>query len=75
MTRRESELDRDTAALLAARAFTEIRHPAGSARLESGDSPEETLERIRFLANLGHNLPGVSRHRRRPSAPTGRRLR
>ncbi|MFI0960607.1 hypothetical protein ACH4S8_04165 [Streptomyces sp. NPDC021080] len=61
MRRRESELDRDIAALLAARAFIEIRHLAGSTRHESAANPEETLERIRFLANLGHNLPGVTR--------------
>jgi hypothetical protein len=70
MRRRESELDRDIAALLAARAFIEIRHLARSARLESGDSSEDTLERIRFLANLAHNLPGVARPR--PSTPSRR---
>lgn len=68
MRRRESELDRDIAALLAARAFIEIRHLARNPRLESGDNPEETLERIRFLANLAHNLPGVARPR--PSTPS-----
>lgn len=68
MRRRESELDRDIAALLAARAFIEIRHLAGSTLHESGDSPEETLVRIRFLANLAHNLPGVARPR--PATPS-----
>lgn len=68
MRRRESELDRDIAALLAARAFIEIRHLAGSALHESGVSPEETLVRIRFLANLAHNLPGVARPR--PATPS-----
>ncbi|MGW7613814.1 hypothetical protein ACWGKW_42635 [Streptomyces sp. NPDC054766] len=68
MRRRESEFDRDIAALLAARAFIEIRHLAGSTRHESAASPEETLERIRFLANLGHNLPGVARPR--PATPS-----
>ncbi|MFF9501233.1 hypothetical protein [Streptomyces sp. NPDC014656] len=79
MRRRESELDRAVAALLAARAFIEIRHLAGSARLGSGDRPEETLERIRFLADLAHNLPGVTGPRRstpsRPGASRGSRKR
>jgi hypothetical protein len=50
--------------MLAARAFTEIRYLAGDARRNSGDaSVEEDLERIRFLADLCHNLPGIVRPR------------
>ncbi|WP_411098847.1 hypothetical protein [Streptomyces sp. x-45] len=69
MRSQEAELDRDIAALLAARAFTEIRHLAGSAQHVAQDnSPDEALDRIRFLANLSHNLPGVARPRpRKPS--------
>ncbi|MHC0432556.1 hypothetical protein ACX6XY_20605 [Streptomyces sp. O3] len=69
MRSQEAELDRDVAALLAARAFTEIRHPAGGAQHVAHDnSPDEALDRIRFLANLSHNLPGVARPRpRKPS--------
>ncbi|MFF9344900.1 hypothetical protein ACF1CG_34740 [Streptomyces sp. NPDC014773] len=73
MRRREYELDRDVAALLAARAFIEIRHLAGSTLHESGDTPEEILERIRFLANLAHNLPGVARPRPAISSRLGTR--
>ncbi|MFD1938750.1 hypothetical protein ACFSKW_45540 [Nonomuraea mangrovi] len=49
------------AALLAARAFTEIRHLAGEVRRSNSEdsSIEEDLERIRFLADLC--LPGVAR--------------
>ncbi len=61
--RRESELDRDLAALLATMAFAEIRHLAGTPRHASGDGPEETLEHLRFLTDLAHNLPGVARPR------------
>ncbi|MFC7221062.1 hypothetical protein ACFQLX_23310 [Streptomyces polyrhachis] len=69
MKSQEAELDRDIAALLAARAFTEIRHLTGDAqRVGQDSSPDETLDRIRFLADLGHNLPGVARPRpRKPS--------
>ncbi|MFE3493425.1 hypothetical protein [Streptomyces sp. NPDC059175] len=60
------ELDRNIAALLAARAFTEIRHLAGSAQHVAQDnSPDEALGRIGFLANLSHDLPGVARSRPR----------
>jgi hypothetical protein len=72
MSRRESRLDRDVAALLAARAFTEIRFLAGDVRRGSeGSSVEEDLERIRFLADLCHNLPGIARPRRRRPSRTG----
>ncbi|WP_406286847.1 hypothetical protein [Streptomyces sp. NBC_00209] len=71
MRSQEAELDRDIAALLAARAFTEIRHLAGSAQHVAQDnSPDEALDRIRFLANLSHNLPGVARPT--PRKPTRR---
>lgn len=72
MRRRESELDRDIAALLAARAFIEIRHLARSARLESGDSSEDTLERIRFLANLGPQPAGCRTPASLHAVPPGR---
>jgi hypothetical protein len=59
---RDVRLDRNIAALLAARAFTEIRYLAGDVRRTAEDSsPDEDLERIRFLADLCHNLPGVMR--------------
>ncbi|NJC13078.1 hypothetical protein F4558_002904 [Micromonospora profundi] len=69
MKRRDVRLDRDVAALLAARAFTEIRYLAGDARRRSADSSlDEDLERIRFLADLCHNMPGIARPRSwRPS--------
>jgi hypothetical protein len=69
MSRRDARRDRDLAALLSARAFTEIRYLAGQVRRNPEDhSAEEVLDRIRFLANLCHNLPGASRpRRRRPS--------
>ena len=69
MRRREAELDRDIAALLSARAFTEIRYLAGRPQRGAQDtSHDEVLDRIRFLANLSHNLPGVARPlARRPS--------
>ncbi|BCJ29440.1 hypothetical protein [Actinocatenispora sera] len=78
MNRRETRLDRDIAAMLAAKAFTEIRYLAGDARRSSQDtSAEEDLERIRFLADLCHNLPGIAQPRPwRPSrrgAPGGSR--
>ncbi|MHA6758958.1 hypothetical protein [Streptacidiphilus sp. PAMC 29251] len=57
------------AALLATMAFIEIRHLAGGARRVAQDnSHDEALDRIRFLADLSHNLPGVARPLpRRPS--------
>jgi hypothetical protein len=69
MRRRDARLDLDVAALLAARAFTEIRYLAGDVRRSSEDSsPDEDLDRIRFLADLGHNMPGIAWPRRwRPS--------
>lgn len=61
MSRRDAELDRVVAALLAARALTEIRRLAGAAlRRPDGGSPDEDLARIRFLADLCHNLPGIT---------------
>ncbi|MFC8722250.1 hypothetical protein [Kitasatospora sp. NPDC057198] len=68
--RRASRLDRDVAALLAARALVEIRHLARRERSGAGDGTEEALEHIAFLADLAHNLPGVARPRRyAPSRP------
>jgi len=48
------------AALLSAQAFIEIRMLAGSNPVTREVSPTARLERIRFLANLCHNLPGVA---------------
>ncbi|TDE18866.1 hypothetical protein [Actinomadura sp. 6K520] len=40
----------------------EIRHLAGNVqRRPEGWSPEDDLERIRFLADLCHNMPGIAR--------------
>jgi hypothetical protein len=66
---RAAQRDRDIAALLSAKAFVEIRYLAGQLRRNPEEhSAEEVLDRIRFLANLCHNLPGASRPRRhRPS--------
>lgn len=62
MSRRDARLDRDIAALLAARAFTEIRYLAADLQRRSQDSsPDEDLDRIRFLADLCHNMPGIAR--------------
>lgn len=61
MRRREARLDRDMAALLAARAFVEIRRLAADALGSHNDSHDEVLDRIRFLADLCHNMPGVAR--------------
>jgi hypothetical protein len=50
--------DRELAALLAAHALIEIRYLASTAdRSPAEVSPEEALRRIRFLADLAHNLP------------------
>jgi hypothetical protein len=67
--RRDARLDRDVAALLAAMAFTEIRSLAGNVRRTSeGWSADQDLDRIRFLADLCHNMPGIARPGRwRPS--------
>ncbi|GAA1649732.1 hypothetical protein ACFQY4_23270 [Catellatospora bangladeshensis] len=65
MRHREAEQDREVAALLSAQAFIEIRYLAYGARhLPEDQSPDKTLERIRFLADLCHNLPGITRPRR-----------
>lgn len=64
MRRRDARLDRDIAALLAARAFMEIRYLAEDVRRRSEDNcADEDLERIRFLADVCHNLPGIARPR------------
>ncbi len=69
MSRRDARRDRDVAALLSAMAFTEIRFLAGHVRRSPEEhSANEDLDRIRFLANLAHNLPAATRPRRwRPS--------
>lgn len=61
MRRREAKLDRDMAALLAARAFVEIRSLAREALRSNDSSHDEVLDRIRFLADVCHNMPGVAR--------------
>ncbi|WP_030163606.1 hypothetical protein [Spirillospora albida] len=58
--------DREAAALLAARAFIEIRHLARPGTKEP--SSAEDMQRIWFLANLCHNMPGATQRRAwRPS--------
>ncbi|MFI6515684.1 hypothetical protein ACIBF1_09015 [Spirillospora sp. NPDC050679] len=58
--------DRKAAALLTARALVEIRYLAAEARREGAGADE--LDRIRFLADLCHNLPGIIQpSARRPS--------
>jgi hypothetical protein len=53
--------DREAAVILLSMALVEIRYLAGSMRRETGEAtPEEDLDRIRFLANLVHNLPRVT---------------
>lgn len=67
MSRRDARRDRDIAALLSARAFTEIRFLATSSR-PGERAVDEDLARIRFLADLCHNLPAaIPRRRWRPS--------
>lgn len=78
MSRRDVERDRYVAALLAARAFIEIRYLAWNAQQPPEDQPtDDVLEHIRFLADLCHNLPAITRPRQwRPSrraAPLSRR--
>ncbi|MDG4827441.1 hypothetical protein O7635_36830 [Asanoa sp. WMMD1127] len=64
MSRRDAERDRYVAALLAARAFIEIRFLARSAKQTPEAQPDDdVLERIRWLADLCHNLPGIARPR------------
>ncbi|MEY9876927.1 hypothetical protein ABH931_006440 [Streptacidiphilus sp. MAP12-33] len=71
--------DRDLAAHLAIQAFIEIRYLASRARrLPEELSSDDTLDRIRLLADLGHNLPvGTWPRARRPARGTqdGRRER
>ncbi|GGM67718.1 hypothetical protein GCM10011608_61170 [Micromonospora sonchi] len=64
--------DRTVAGLLAYHALIEIRSSAGKSRRQPETaSTDEVLERIRFLADLAHNLPLVARPqgRWRPSRP------
>ncbi|MEU1688902.1 hypothetical protein [Micromonospora sp. NPDC005707] len=71
--------DRKVAGLLAYQALVEIRRLAGQPhRQREKAPPDDILERIRFLANLTHNLPLVAQPQgRRPSRPrpTSRRER
>ncbi len=58
---RATAADRDVAAFLAGRAFLAIRYTAWRALNEPGrTTPEEALERVKFLANLCHNMPGIA---------------
>ena len=53
--------DRELAALLAASALVEIRYLAGSAQRTPEDyPPADALERIRFLADIVHNMPLIA---------------
>lgn len=62
--------DRSVAALLAYEALVEIRTLSGSAHASREDlSAADTLQRVRWLANLCHNLPLIAR------APAARTLR
>jgi hypothetical protein len=70
--RTDAAADRWVAGQLAYEALVEIRSLAGTARREPESlSPDEALDRIRFLADLAHNLPLVARQRDRwrPSRP------
>ncbi len=72
MRSQEAEIDRDVAALLTARAFTEIRHLAGGAQHAAQDnSPDEALERIRFLANLEPQSSGRRTANPQEAVPSG----
>jgi hypothetical protein len=53
--------DSEAAALLSSRALIEIRYLAWQAISEDDQPPAEKFERIHFLANLCHNLPGIAR--------------
>ena len=70
-SRHAQRLDRDVAALLSYMAFIEIRS------LTRSSVEEVDRERIRFLANLCHNLPGITRpstwRPSRPGKPRSRR--
>jgi hypothetical protein len=53
--------DRELAALLLARALVEIRHLAASAQQTPEENPPaDALERIRFLADVVHNMPLIA---------------
>ncbi|GIH22684.1 hypothetical protein Aph01nite_09940 [Acrocarpospora phusangensis] len=68
--------DRRAAALLLSMALMEIRYLSRSARRENGEaSPGDDLERIWFLADLCHNLPGVAQPPTRRNRPLGSRER
>ena len=54
--------DTQAAAILARRAFVEIRSLAGN-RPSRNRASEENLDRIRFLADMCHNMPGLARRR------------
>ena len=71
--------DRELAALLAATALVEIRYLALSAQQRPEENPPaDALDRIRFLANLVHNMPLIGRppirRSTRRKAPSRREL-
>jgi hypothetical protein len=54
--------DRELAVLLAARALVEIRYLAASAQQTPEENPPaNALDRIRFLADLVHNMPLIAK--------------
>jgi hypothetical protein len=55
--------DRDAAAILSRRALVEIRFLSGT-RPGWDRTSKENLDRIRFLADMVHNLPGLHETRR-----------
>jgi len=55
--------DAQAAAILANRALAEIRFLAGN-RPSWNRTSEGNLDRIRFIADLCHNMPGAARPRR-----------
>lgn len=51
----------------------EIRYLAGNVRRRpEGWSPEDDLERIRLIADLCHNMPGIARAARLAAVSPGR---
>lgn len=53
--------DAEAAAVLAGRALVEIRYLAGPVQPPRERADGETLDRIRFLADLCHNMPALTR--------------
>jgi hypothetical protein len=60
--------DRTAAAFLAHWALVEIRHQAVKAQQDQQTPTTDALERIRFLANLAHDMPLIARPRPDPPA-------